>query len=351
MQLLEEAIEEAQQLLALFLYSMQYYNRAVKQLVISEGLRRFDGSSSTAKFALTSFDSDCVAIDVRLMLQRKYFSNSDKVQFKKLLKAAQAAGIVDETDANVFRTRLIALNSKSVELSLSDGTTISGQYTNAEDATYGSLLHADLVRSLRLIRFPQEMRLLSLAPYILAREDLLFAFCDLCLGANIEPLKDDSVNKESVLRWCESSETERGIKHSPYWSNIVGRDLDGGEIERIANGNTLDDNIAILIATSFFHLLLKHSLDIPALRELVWEEFWEDWGDFEEAASFVCSIKNPGVSTHVMHEGGENYAQVKVLPHILDPWVTETPQLFRNTGCLICLTKHKSIWKVNGITP
>lgn len=344
-----EAIKKAGRLLSLFLYSMQYYDRTIKQLVVSEGLRRFDSSSSTVESALASFDSDCVAIDVRLMLQRKYFANSDKVQLKKLLEVARSIGVVNEADINAFRDRLISLNSRPIELSLSDGTTISEQYANAEDATYGALLHADLDRSLRLIRFPQEMRLLSLAPYILAREDLLLAFRDLCLDANLAPLEEDSIEKESILRWCKSTESERRIKNSPYWSNLIGHDLNKNELGEIANSNTLDDNIAILIATSFFQLLLERPLNVSALRKLVWEEFWEDWGNFERAANFVRTIDNPGGSSCVMHEGGNHYAQVKILPHVLDPWVTETPQLFRNAGCLICLTKRKTVWKVNGI--
>lgn len=344
-----KGIEEANQLLSLFLYSMQYYDRTIKQLPVSEGLQAFDGSSSTAESVLASFESDCVAIDVRLMLQRKYFTYSDSVHLKKLFHAAQSTGLFDQARIDDFANRAILLNSKPVELSLSDGNITSGQYANAEDATYGSLLHADLNRSLRLIRFPQEMRLLSLAPYILTREELLLAFRDLCLDVGLISLKETHIEKEAILRWCESSETERNIKRSPYWSNIVGRDFDEAELEGIADDNPLDDNIAILVATFFFNQLQKHPLDVQLLRELVWQDYWEDWGDFEQAANIVRTIENPGGSTRVMHEGGANYAQVKILPHVLDPWITETPQLFRSSGCLVCLTKRKGIWKVNGI--
>lgn len=349
MLLLDEAIEEARQILSLFLYSINHYDRTINQLSVSEGLRRFDGSSSTVEFALASFDSDCVAIDVRLMLQRKYFSRSDKVRLKKLIEAAQIASIVDEADANKLCSQLISLNSRPIEISLSGGTTISGQYANVEDATYGSLLHADLDRSLRLVRFPQEMRLLSLAPYILAREDLLHDFRDLCLGVELEPLNENLTENEPILRWCETSKSERAIKKSPYWSNVAGRDLDEGEFEIITSNNTLDDNTAIAIASLFFELLLDHSLNISKLQKMVREESLGDWGDFEQAAGIARAIESPGVSTHVMHMGGEDSVQVKFLPHVNSAWITETPQLLRNTGCLICLTKQKGVWKVNRI--
>lgn len=343
-------IEEPNRLLSLFLYSMQYYDRTTKQLPVSEGLREFDGSSSTASSALASFESDCAAIDVRLMLQRKYYSNSDSVQLKKLLDAVRNTDLVDELRIDDLRNRLISLNSKPVELSLSDGTIASGQYANAEDATYGSLLHADLSRSLRLIQFPQEMRLLSLAPYILAREQLLFAFRDLCLDAGFTALEERRTRKESILRWSESSNAERSIKKSPYWSNIVGRDLDEEGLEEIISGNDPDENTAIVIATAFFQLLLEHPLDVPALRNLTCKKLWKNRSSFEQLANIACAIENPGVSSHVMHKGGKNRAQVKILPHVLDPWTTETPQLFRNNGCLIYLIKRKGVWKVSGIS-
>lgn len=340
--------DETAQLLSLFLYSMQSYDFMAKQLAVSEGLRQFDGTSSTAASALAAFESDCAAINVRLMLQRKYFATRDAIQLKKLLQAARDAGFFEESDASDFFNRLVSTHSEPIELSLSDGTTISDQYENAADATYGSLLHADLKHTLRLIRFPQEMRLLSLAPYVLAREELLYAFRDLCLNAGFSALEENLGDKAAILRRPELSEAERSIERSPYWSNIVGRDIDETELEEFANANTLDDNLAILIAASFVRLLQKHPLDEASLRELTWEEFWIDKDDFEQSYAIMQAIENPGISSKVMHKGGEGYAQVKVLPNVLEPWMTDTPQLFINKGgCLVHLTKREGIWKID----
>ena len=167
---------------------------------------------------------------------------------------------------------------------------------------------------------------------------MLFAI--ICQDAGFTALEERSIDKESILRWSESKDAERSIRLSPYWSNIVGRDLDEKGLERIVNGNDPDENIAIQIATSFFQLLMERPPNVPALRNLACKKPWKDRCSFERPANIVCAIENPGVSTHVMHKGGKNQAQVKILPHVLDPWITETPQLFRNNGCLVYLTQR-----------
>lgn len=341
--------DETLQRLSLFLYSMQTYEHISNQLPVSEGLRQFDGRSSTSNTALASIESDCVAIDVRLMLQRKYFSNKEKVQLKKLIRVARNVKSVGGEQIEVIVDRLKAVNSKPIELALADGTIISEQYANAEDATYGVLLHADMERSLRLQSYPEEMRLLSLSPYVLSREEVLFDFRDLLEKSGIESLQAGRRTKAPVLRWRETSRDERGIVQSPYWSNFAGRDLDDSELYDVAKANTLDDNLIVMTVFTFINLLRAKSLDVPTLRKLVWRDFWNDWGDFEQAAQAVRAIPEPGFSSRIKHEGGHEYAQVTILPEVIKPWVTNVPQLFVSNGCTVCLIKRGGIWKVNGI--
>ena len=341
--------ENASQLLPLFLYTMQDYERITKHVVASEGLKRFDFTSATTADALAAFELDSVAIDVRLMLQRKYFQRKEHLHWEKLLKAARDSNAFRDDALDDISNRMSNTHSQPIELVLSDGTKISEQFKNAEDVIYGSLLHGETERVIRSLQYPPDMRLLSLAPYVLAREDLLFAFRNLCIEAGIKPLSSSSNERAAVLRREPGSSSNMKVSKSPFWSSVIGRDANESDLEAIARSNSLDDNIVFLIASEFFILLREDPLDKRALRKLVWKRNWRAWGNFESAAKAARAIEKPGASSTVIHDGGERYAQVKVFPNVIEPWMTDVPQLLSNAGCVICLTKRRGVWKVNGI--
>ena len=341
--------EDSSQLISLFLYTMQDYERITTRIPVSEGLRRFDFTSATTVDALISQESDSVAIDVRLMLQRKYFQRKESLHWSRLLEAARINESIDKCSLDDISKRMKGVHLRPIELAYSDGSTISEQYKNAEDVVYGSLLHGDAVRVMRSLKYPADMRLLSLAPYVLAREELLLQFRDLCIDAGDKPLVHIVAERAAVLRQDKSTDSSSRVKKSPFWSNVIGREADEKDLEIIAKNNSLDDNIAFLIASEFFILLREDTLNKRALRKLVWKRNWMAWGSFETAARIAREIDNPGASSRVMHEGGERFAQVKILPNVIEPWTTDVPQLLSYVGCIICLTKRGSTWKVNGM--
>lgn len=341
--------EEQISLLSLFLFSMQDYERIAKAVRVSEGLRLFDYASGFSPDVLAAYELDSAAIDVRVMLQRKYFQNGESLQLKQLVKLAELNGVIDKPTADRLSSRLRDIRDKPIEISLSNGDLVADQFKNAEDEAYGTLLHGDLDKTRRLLERPEEMRLLSLAPYILERESILLEFKDVLIAAGIEPLRTTSKMRAAVLRGSHGASSSLGITGSPFWSSVIGRDADEADLREILARNTPDDNNVLRIASQFLVLLQSDPLDKGALRKLVWMRNWVSWGDFIEGASLIRQIPNFGISSHVMHEGGERYAQVKVLPHVEAPWLTETPQLLSDFGCLICLTKRGNTWKVNGL--
>lgn len=166
---------------------MQSYEKTAAYLPISEGLRSFDGTSSTLASALHNFEQDCVGIDVRLMLQRKHFTHKEIVHIKKLARGLKTINTVDQKSMKKLDMKLTALKKLTAELSLGNGAMVQGQVKNIEDATYGDLLHADFDRAERLANTPETMRLLALSPFVIKREELLLYLKDLCLEAGINP--------------------------------------------------------------------------------------------------------------------------------------------------------------------
>ncbi|MDO4210737.1 MAG: hypothetical protein Q4D23_03335 [Bacteroidales bacterium] len=341
--------EETTGRLSLFLFSMQDYERITRIVHVSEELQRFDYANGYSRDVLACYESDSAAIDVRVMLQRKYFRNGERLQLKRLIEIAVRTGVIDGLVAERLLSRMCDIHGKPIEVLLSNGELVSDQFTNAEDEAYGTLLHGDLDKARRLLERPEEMRLLSLAPYILERENLLFEFRDALIAAGVEPLQAESKLRAAVLRGGHGTTANMGITGSPFWSSVIGRDADEADLRSVLAGNSPDDNNVLNIVCQFLDLLQSEPPDKRALRRFVWMRNWPSWGDFTEGSYLIRQIPSFGISTRVMHEGGQNYAQVKVLPHVEAPWLTETPQLLSDTGCLICLTKRGNTWKVNGM--
>lgn len=72
------------------LSTIDAYKKIADSLPISEELRAFRGDIREATAALDSIEEDSTAIDVRLMLQRKYFSKGDSANIKRILRSAAA---------------------------------------------------------------------------------------------------------------------------------------------------------------------------------------------------------------------------------------------------------------------
>lgn len=102
------------------------------------------------------------------------------------------------------------------------------------------------------------------------------SFKDLCTKSGIIALHCTEVKSAPVLRWTEASEGECRIPRSPFWTNVIGYDANYKDLNEVADNNSTDDNLIILITWHFVDLLKTKSLDIEILCEFAWEDFG-DW--------------------------------------------------------------------------
>ena len=93
---MKRAADEKDQLLELFLFSMESYHRAMKALPLSNGFLAFDGTSSTINRALGQIGTDEVALEVRTMLQRKYFQRGETLHVGRVIEALYSASRSEE---------------------------------------------------------------------------------------------------------------------------------------------------------------------------------------------------------------------------------------------------------------
>ena len=343
----DENVGKGQQLLPLFVYSMQRYLALAQRLPVSEGLRSFDRTSRTIPAALARFEDDAAAIDVRLMLQRKYFQNGERLQLRKMLDDKSIATMLGEHETLRLLDQLDELKWEEVELVLPTGERVNDLFKIAENVTYASLLHGDLERAKEAVEYPERMLLLVLAYYILKREALLLDFLKLCENTSVSALhlEDDACG--AVLRWKRADGSAMKITGSPYWRGLVGKDASEGDLEDIAQSNSLDDNLVICIACAFLERLREEPFDIHSARQLVWRCYWRDWGDFSEARSAYLAIENPGFASRVHHEGGPQYAQIHIFARTPEPFIVDEPQCIQS-ACILTLRKRFRKWKVAG---
>lgn len=287
------------------------------------------------------------AICVRMMLQRKYFSNGERVQLKKLFDIAETDSRFNTKAIGDLRKGLKQPLGRDIELTLQDGNDVQGHFSNIEDVVYGALLHADYDRAMRLQSIPNHVRLHALAPFVISREHIIFKFRNLCISAEVPTLTRIDGDKAAVLNLDISRGEAKEVSGSPYWSNVAGHDADVDELVCIAENLSDDDAAAFLIAKVFVGLLMEDPLDVEKLDDVVWQDSWLYRDGFKYAAGLIRSIPEIAASSHIAHEGGPNSAQVKLFPNVPSAWITSTPQLLTNVYQLH-LEKRYGEWKVIG---
>ena len=338
-------------LLSLFIFTVQEYDAITACVPLPTKIECSSISDPLGLRGSKIEDIEMVwtAICVRMMLQRKYFSNSERVQLKKLFDIAETDPRFSAKAIGDLSKRLKQPLGRDIELLLQDGNDVQGHFSNIEDIVYGSLLHADYDRAMRLQAIPNNVRMRALAPFVFSREQIIFKFRDLCISAEVPMLARIDGDKAAVLNLDTSRGEAKEVSGSPYWSNIAGHDADVDELVCIAEKLSDDDAAAFLIAKVFVGLLMEDPLDVEKLDDVVWQDSWLYRDGFKHAAGLIRSIPEIGASSHIAHEGGPNNAQVKLFPIVPNAWITNTPQLLTNVYQLH-LEKRRGEWKVIAIT-
>ena len=334
-------------LLSLFMFTVQEYDAitACVPLPIKIECSSFSDPLGLRGSKIEDIEMVWTAICVRMMLQRKYFSNSERVQLKKLFDIAETDPRFSAKAIGDLRKRLKQPLGRDIELLLQDGNDVQGHFSNIEDIVYGSLLHADYDRAMRLQAIPNNVRMHALAPFVFSREQIIFKFRDLCISAEVPTLARIDGDKAAVLNLDTSRGEAKEVIGSPYWSNVAGHDADVDELVCIAEKLSDDDAAAFLIANVFVGLLMEDPLDVEKLDDVVWQDSWLYRDGFKHAAGLIRSIPEIGASSHIAHEGGPINAQVKLFPKVPNAWITNTPQLLTNVYQLH-LEKRCGEWKV-----
>ena len=247
-----ENISEIKQLISAFISSLDAYQVIADGLPISNGLKNFRGNNSEMEAAVALMENDLTVVDVRLMLQRKYFSYNEKVNVKKLLKKVIETHPEKSNEIEAMLHRLEEINTSAIMLALPDGTFFSNKYEIAEKIIYGFYLHADVDKIQPLMNLSPQMKLIAIAPYVIEREKLLFDIRSLFISLGYCSFLPKHADKAGMLSFDSQLSEEKNVVSSPFWSNFLGHDASDEELSTIVSENTLDDNIALLVGGTFF---------------------------------------------------------------------------------------------------
>jgi hypothetical protein len=331
-----------------FVKTMDAYDFITREIPISKELKGLLEGTTGALDISRLAKSDSAFVDIRLMLQRKYFTRTGNVYLPDLLQKAASQSIIESGTTNDLLSDLDEINNRPLELASPNGTVIVGSYKIAETIIYGYYLHADTDKIDSLHQIPIRAITLAIAPFVLKREEILHKAAVIFKNCQTEIPMREAASSGFLLLDSRTAE-KRQIKASPFWINAYVHDDTFNEIEMAAQANSYEDNLVILLAGHFFEELARPDYDKARLRKLVWKKHWKQWGDFSEGHEYAASFEDPGFSSKVLHEGGQRYAQVKLFPHVISPWETSTKQYPLCETCLVTLEKHWGKWKINGL--
>jgi hypothetical protein len=323
-------------ILELFLTTAKEYKRFTEQLPLKKG----------GHLGEQSDEATYVAIQIRLMLLRKYINKKDSVYLENIIDEAKDKFSQKIYYLDAIKKQFIQINELPFEHVLSDGTKLD-LYQSIEDAIYGLYLHADQDRILRISHTKESLRLFYTKMYVEKVEAVVFKLYYFLEKNNISDIIKIKHFKAPIIHLENPGTLVQGIKSSPYWSNMYGRDATDEDVESCHNHCTEEELEILLQAHRFLSELKKENFSLNTLKNIVFESTLKEWGNFSEAISLFENFPSPGVSQTVRFNEEKNVAYVKVFSHTDNAFIVSTPHII--PGCYyVTLIKDKMVnkWKV-----
>jgi len=302
----------------LFVTTMKEYKRFANYLPLN---------SNNQSLINTTFDEAVyIAINVRLILMRKYVNKNDAMFYERIIDEVKNEFVDDLDILDDMKTRFSIINNQSFEQVLSDGTKLN-LYESIEDIMYGLYLHADQDKIIRLSYTDKLLRFFCTHKFVKEIEVVLIELYDFLSIRNVQEIGEVIHSKASVVNLDANGAATQSIQKSPYWENLYGSEMNDGDIKATFVNFSEEEIEVYFIAHLFLEELGKDDCSIENLRNMVHASTIESWGDFSEAVSFFKSIQNVGMSNRIRFNDERYTAYVRIIPHVVSPFVTNTPQV------------------------
>lgn len=333
--------------LQLFLYSMKTYDKFAASLPINKELRVLENRLPQEAIVNGISDDDFIGINVRLMLQRKYTQQSERLHIPKILAAAKRVSPSNSDRYDKLLADYKHIGTQPFEITMPDGEIDSSLFHAVHDLTYGVLLHADEDKIARLSQVPKSMRMAFTCKYVIEVDELLSAIQAELVNDGQQPYSIDEHGGAVSIYWGSTDGRSRAISNSPYWKNLIGHDLALDDLLAAVPNMSKDDMKVFLVCLSFVNLLEEEDLNVDALKKLVAPWTIKDWGDFSDASNELKKY-SIGMSLEIKYGDDGRTAIVKLLPNVDEPFSITEPQMIE--GGSMTLVRFFGNWKVLNVT-
>lgn len=335
-------------ILELFLTTVKEYKRFMERLPINEN----DSLVETIYNASNedNFESDYIAIQVRLMLIRKYINKNENVYIEKMIDEAKELFPNNIIFLDEINREYLQLFKKSFELIYSNGIK-NGIFESIENVMYGLYLHADEERIIRLSHTKESFRIFYLKRFVLAVEKIIIKIYNFLVDKGVSVINEQEHNKAPVIHLGEQGKTSQNIKGSPYWENLYGHDITDQDVEvlfgQYLQEDSNDEKEIYMKVHYFLNEITKDNVSIEKLREIVFVPTIDDWGDFTEAISYYKQITNPGLSSKIRFNNKKNVAYMIVVPKVDGGFVIDSPHIMSNLNYItLIMDDNINEWRV-----
>lgn len=304
--------------LELFLYTIREYKRFATQLPINIG----------ASLEKIYDEREYVAIQIRLMLLRKYTSRGKKnnVYLENLIEEAEEKYPNANVELEQIRQKYLDIEKQKIVQILSDGTKLD-LYKTIEDTMYGVYLHADADKIIRLLKTSEALRFSCIRKYVIEVEKIVLELGDLFEKYGVNSVSKQIFQRAPVIYMGDSNTEKQQISSSPYWSNLYGHDARDEEINQLLEDMSIEEKTILILAMVFLKLLSQKPIPVSKLQKCVFPSTYSAWGDFSEAQKFYESIPNPGLSHKVRYNNEHTIAYVRIFSNVVGEFMINTPHL------------------------
>lgn len=320
-------------LLKLFTFTVEEYKRFSTQL---------DNHKITDDYDEFSYTKT----NTKLMLLRKYGNFKENVYIGNIIQEAIKKYPKNKEQLDNLMEDYNKIEKQQIEYILSDGTKLN-LYETIEDVMYGMYLHADFERIKRLTKTEENLRFVCVRKYVEELESILLKVYDFLkeCGEVVERKKENE--KASIIYLGDTSKTNQEIKNSPYWTNLYGKDGTDEDLNKIMQGQGIEEIEILAKCMIFLEELKKDNISMTIMNNLIFPTTKKDWGDYSEAQKFYKSIKNPGISSKVRYNENHTMAYVRIFPQVDDMFIISTPHVIKDIY-EISLVKEgkKKEWKI-----
>lgn len=287
-----------------------------------------------------------IATQTKLMILRKFGSKPEKVYIEMILNTAMVEFPEQKQKFSSLLNSFKEISQKQFQSILTDGTKLT-LYETIEDVMYGLYLHADETRIKRLVNIDETLCFVATRKYVESLEKIVMETYDIIVPCVTEKYEMAQYVKAPVIFLGDENKNEQKISNSPFWSNLYGTDVSKTEVNQIIDENSLEDNLIILICTSFMEEIRRDDYSIEKLEKLVFPPTRSVWNDFSRLHQLCKDIPNMGWSTKVRYNESHDIAYVNLFRNVEGAFIIDQPHVIQDI-CVITLVHENDNygWRV-----